>query len=470
MITEMTLKTENWRIYMLISSFVATLKIQRNKILNCIIHEASKSRRRVLPRAAPRARPRLDALLVLQGRMMQCNNLLRSLARALCLAFCDLSAHCNAHNTWAFSSVMGTNDLAAQPLAKVQDVIAAFRPTRLIKGPPNTAYTSIDFDDSGEFLLLSRTDATIQLFNTKAGAHAKELKSQKYGSALARFTHHSTSIIYASTKVDDGIRYLSMHDNSFIRYFRGHTGRVTSLSVSPSDDKFLSASLDNTVKIWDCRSSNAQGSFNFDSAWLTAFDPSASVIAIASPPAQTVCLYDMRNYDKAPFATWDLLDTERRFQSYGQVPGVGWTGMEFSNNGKFLLVSTNGPGHYVLDAFTGDLIHYAHRPNGADPSHLAPGDDLPPSTGSDNVTSTFVQSPACFSPDGRYVIGGNGTQTGLLVWDAMEKTATEDRATQPVTDLPGPRHAKVVAYNPRHNLLASADKDVMIWVPDPDMI
>ncbi|KAI7613438.1 hypothetical protein KC319_g20094, partial [Hortaea werneckii] len=125
----------------------------------------------------------------------------------------------------------------APPVTKVSDVIHTFRPTKLFKAAPSTAYTSLDFDDSGEFLLASRTDDTIQLFNTKAGAHAKELKSQKYGSALARFTHHSTSILYASTKVDDGIRYLSMHDNSFIRYFRGHEGRVTSLSLSPSGDQ-----------------------------------------------------------------------------------------------------------------------------------------------------------------------------------------------------------------------------------------
>ena len=154
---------------------------------------------------------------------------------------------------------------------KVSDVIATYRPSRKFPAPAGTNYTSIDFDDTGEFLLLSRSDDTIQLFNTKAGAHAKELKSQKYGSALARFTHNSTSIIYASTKVDDGIRYLSMHDNSFIRYFRGHTDRVTSLTMSPGYDHFLSASLDNTVKIWDCRTSSAVGQLDFESPYLTAF-------------------------------------------------------------------------------------------------------------------------------------------------------------------------------------------------------
>jgi len=354
------------------------------------------------------------------------------------------------------------------PLTRISDIITTYRPTKLFKTPSNTHYTSLDFDDSGEFLLLSRTDDTIQLFNTKAGAHAKELKSQKYGSALARFTHHSTSIIYASTKVDDGVRYLSMHDNSFIRYFRGHEGRVTSLSLCPGGDQFLSASLDGTVRMWDCRSPNACGQLNFESPWLTAYDPSATVIAVASPPAQMVVLYDLKNYDKPPFASFDLLDVEKKFASeFGQRPGEGWTGLEFSNNGKYLLLTTNGAGHYLLDAFTGDLVHYLHRPSGPT-NRLAPGDILPTSSDASNYTPSYMQADACLAPDGRYIIGGNGSQTGLLVWDAQEKERS-DRVLEPMTELPSSKAAGVVAYNPRYNLVAAAEREVGLWVPDLDV-
>lgn len=349
---------------------------------------------------------------------------------------------------------------------KVQDCISTFRPTRLFKAPPPSAFTSIDFDDSGEFLLLARTDDTLQLFNARAGGHAKELKSHKYGCALARFTHHSTSIIYASTKVDDGIRYLSMHDNSFIRYFRGHTARVTNLTLNPGTDQFMSASLDNTVKLWDCRSPNAQGQLNCESPWLTAYDPSASVIAIAGTPAQVVFLYDLRNFDKPPFATFDLLEVEKRFQSRGQQPGLGWTGLEFSNNGKYLLLSTNGPGHYLLDAFSGDLVKYLYRPGGGDPSHYAPGFDFNEIQHSEGNTPSYVQTSACFTPDGRYVIGGNGQENGLWVWDCEDSKG--DKLLEPMTDLQSQKPAKVVAYNPRHNLVATADKELMLWLPDPD--
>jgi COMPASS component SWD2 len=319
------------------------------------------------------------------------------------------------------------------PTSKVSDVINTFRPTRLFKAPPGAHYTSIsiDFNDSGEFLLLSRTDDTIQLFNTKAGAHAKELRSQKYGSALARFTHHDTSIIYASTKIDDGIRYLSMHDNSFIRYFRGHTKRVTSLSMSPSSDIFLSAALDNSVKLWDCRSSTNQGQLDFTSPYLTAFDPSATVIAIASPPAQTVHLYDFRNYDKPPFATFDLLEIEKRYAaSHGQKTGQGWSGLELSNNGKYLLVPTNGPGHYLLDAFTGELVHYLHRPSGS-ATRPAPGDPL-------EASGYYLQSDAAFSPENREVKMrltpcGSSSQGFLRINYYLTITQPRERALTPLT-------------------------------------
>ncbi|KAK3669260.1 hypothetical protein LTR78_010867 [Recurvomyces mirabilis] len=354
-------------------------------------------------------------------------------------------------------------DLAPPPTTKVSDVITSFRPTKQFKTSTPVSYTSIDHDDSGEFLLLSRTDDTIQMYNTKAGAPAKELKSQKYGSALARFTHHSQSIIYASTKGDDAIRYLSMHDNNFIRYFRGHEGRVTSLCLSPSGDQFMSSSLDGTVKLWDHRSSSAQGELRFEDPWLTAYDPSSTVFAVASPTAQAVVLYDLKNFDKPPFATFDLADVEKRYVHLGQRPAEGWTGLEFGNNGKFLLITTNGGGHYLLDAFSGDLVHYLHKSSGNGvTSRLAPGDPRP------DPTSVYTQADACLSPDGRFVIGGSGSQSGLVVWDSQDSSGV-DKVLKPSADLPSAKSAAVVAYNPRFNLLASADKDVLLWLPDGDL-
>lgn len=51
---------------------------------------------------------------------------------------------------------------------------------------------------------------------------------------------------------------MNVEDKSYIRYFKGHTKRVTSLEMSPKDDTFLSGAEDDTVRLWDLRSSSAQ--------------------------------------------------------------------------------------------------------------------------------------------------------------------------------------------------------------------
>lgn len=41
--------------------------------------------------------------------------------------------------------------------------------------------------------------------------------------------------------VDHKIRYQTLHDNKYIRYFGGHSEQVTGLCLSPKNDMFLSA-------------------------------------------------------------------------------------------------------------------------------------------------------------------------------------------------------------------------------------
>lgn len=84
--------------------------------------------------------------------------------------------------------------------------MASFRPMKLFrrddvkdtKSKPSVI--SIDFDDPGELCITSESDETLMIYNVKEGRHDKKLLSQKYGVKLAKFTHHSSSILYASTK------------------------------------------------------------------------------------------------------------------------------------------------------------------------------------------------------------------------------------------------------------------------------
>ncbi|RTG88279.1 COMPASS component SWD2, partial [Schistosoma bovis] len=112
----------------------------------------------------------------------------------------------------------------------------------------------------------------------------RTLNSKKYGVNLIQFTHSPTTAIHASTKIDDTIRYLSLHDNKYIRYFQSHTKRVVSLCMSPIDDTFLSGSMDSTIRLWDLRSPNCHVIPNTDRQTLHAsFTPDSQFVLIGSP-------------------------------------------------------------------------------------------------------------------------------------------------------------------------------------------
>ncbi|KAK1141682.1 hypothetical protein N8T08_008780 [Aspergillus melleus] len=339
---------------------------------------------------------------------------------------------------------------------KVSDIIRSFRPNRAFnrQKPDSSKYvTSLDFDDQGEHLVASGDDETIQIFDIKEGKMTKSVPSKKYGAHLARFTHHARQVLHASTKVDDSLRLLDLHNEGYVRYFSGHTDKVTSLAVSPGSDSFISCSKDDTIAVWDLGSRNMQGKLKLATPYLVAFDPSASVIAIATQSTSSILLYDFRNYDKAPFSTFDMAPYEEKYTP--STRGRAWTRLEFSNDGKHLLVGTDYHGHFVLDAFEGIVKAFLVGKNGS------PGRAAPVST----TGKPLGQGDACFSPDGRYVFGGSGDQHDVLVWDTQQ-APDANGLLQPTCRLPNRGRTAVIEYNPRYNFFASADKELAFWLPD----
>ncbi|KAH7313293.1 WD40-repeat-containing domain protein [Stachybotrys elegans] len=352
-------------------------------------------------------------------------------------------------------------------VSNLSDVISLFRPTKLFRreeikeGRPQPHVLSIDYDDEGELLMTSASDETLQIYNVREGRHEKSLLSKKYGVKLAKFTHTNSSIIYASTKQNDAIRYLATHDNSFIRYFEGHEAPVTCLAVHPGADNFISCSQDNTVRLWSTQSKHWQGQLFLKSPYLAAYDPSGTVFAVGCPSSGSVLLYDVRNYDKAPFTTVDIVEQCRKVDP--EYLMKGWTKLEFSNDGKSLLVGTKGNGHFLLDAFEGTLKAYLHRPSGGT-RRLAVGEASPANGVSGGSPSLESSGDCCFAPDGRFVV--SGSKTDVLVWDTL-KQPSESKRLEPTYTLADKREAAVLGFNPRYNFLATADQELLFWLPDP---
>lgn len=220
-------------------------------------------------------------------------------------------------------------------------VVRSFRVAKVFR--ENTdKINAIDFSANGEHLISCSEDDQIVIYDCDKGTQTRTVNSKKYGVDLIHFTHSQNTAIHSSTKVDDAIRYLSLHDNKYLRYFPGHTKKVISLCISPVEDSFLSGSIDKTLRLWDLRSPNCQGVMHLSGRPIAAYDPEGLIFA-AGVNSESIKLYDLRSFDKGPFVTFKL-NQERECE---------WTGLKFSRDGKTILISTDGQVIRLVDAFHG---------------------------------------------------------------------------------------------------------------------
>nr|XP_046168997.1 WD repeat-containing protein 82-like isoform X2 [Oncorhynchus gorbuscha] len=254
----------------------------------------------------------------------------------------------------------------------------------------------------------------------------RTLYSKKYGVDLIRYTHgDANTVVYSSNKLDDTIRYLSLTDNKYIRYFPGHTDRVVALSMSPVDDTFISGSLDMTIRLWDLRSPNCQGLTNPLGKPVCSYDPEGLIFA-AGVDSEAIKLYDLRSFDKGPFASFETL--------FSRV--CEWTGLKFSRDGKQILISTNGGAIRILDAFNGSVLH----------------------TFSGYNNSKGISLEACFTPDSDFVM--IGSEDGRVhVWSTesgMKIAVLDGKHSGPINTL---------QFNPKYMTFASACSNMAFWLP-----
>ncbi|MEJ1285746.1 WD repeat domain containing 82 [Cricetulus griseus] len=256
----------------------------------------------------------------------------------------------------------------------------------------------------------------------------RTLYSKKYGVDLIRYTHAANTVVYSSNKIDDTIRYLSLHDNKYIRYFPGHSKRVVALSMSPVDDTFISGSLDKTIRLWDLRSPNCQGLMHLQGKPVCSFDPEGLIFA-AGVNSEMVKLYDLRSFDKGPFATFKM--------QYDRT--CEWTGLKFSNDGKLILISTNGSFIRLIDAFKGVVMH----------------------TFGGYANSKAVTLEASFTPDSQFIM--IGSEDGKIhVWNGesgIKVAVLDGKHTGPITCL---------QFNPKFMTFASACSNMAFWLPTID--
>jgi len=306
----------------------------------------------------------------------------------------------------------------------VDNVIRSMRVGKVFKenqDPVNHLHFSAD----GASLITSAEDDQIIIYDCERGAKAKTTNSKKYGVDLVHFTSNKSNVVHASTKENDIIRYLNVAQNKYLSYFRGHSKRVVTLCMSPTDESFLSGSLDKTIRLWDLRSANCQGLMHLAGRPVAAFDPEGLIFA-AGINSESVKLYDLRSFDKGPFSSFKFTPEK----------DVDWTGLKFSPDGKTILISTNGSLIRLIDAFTGATLQ----------------------TFTGHLNSKSLPLEASFSPDSQFVISGS-TDGRIHIWNAENGT----KVCVLHGDHTGP--VQCVQFNPKYMLMASACKNMAFWLP-----
>lgn len=323
------------------------------------------------------------------------------------------------------------------------------------------------------------------MYRTSSGELVKTLYSKKYGCSCVTFTHASQAVLYASKvgligqsnqrrpdptargfdsastdplsfppsaqvkqpskdpKKDHALRYHSLYNNEYIRYFVGHTAQVVNVSMDAVTDEFLTASADGTVRLWDLRTPACNGVIRCATTPCVASDLQGLIFAAATDDGE-LKLYDARKYGQGPFIDFQVGSVD---PGTGKRPRV--TCAKFSPDGEGLLCVAGGT-MYIIDAFKGDELMRINV--GAETGGMGQGKDAAGATGNN--------LEACWTPDNKCLLSG-GADSRVHVWSAVNgsKVATW-----------GARHAGIpssVRWAPGMMLAASActEGGCALWIP-----
>ncbi|KAG7340310.1 anaphase-promoting complex subunit 11 RING-H2 finger-domain containing protein [Nitzschia inconspicua] len=376
--------------------------------------------------------------------------------------------------------------------------------------PHATSVSSVSYHQDGNHLFVAtKDDSKLYVVNCQTGTLLNDpnqnqnqqqqqqqqqqypyLKNEKDGIDLVCATHHDYSVLTAGRN-SNVVNYWSVYDNKLLRKFRGHSGPIHDMSVCPVEDLFLTASNDQTVRLWNMSQAGCIGQMDLPKDKTTgkpfvAFDSTGMVFAVLAAQQQQqqqpfsssvdgggtggyyIHLYDARNFQGGAFSEMFVTNaslqqgmTTHRIPPPPPPPPMSTTTststsnntivlnkIDFNGSGNRILVQSEQGPTFVLDGYEGTVQRV-----------FAPS----------NTLSTGIVS-SCFTPDDQYVLLGteNGTVdcydivSGALV---RNMTAGNNTATATTTSRNNSHGIHTIACNPKYKqIVSSCHNNTCLWL------
>ena len=307
------------------------------------------------------------------------------------------------------------------------DFLKTFQPGNITRD--NYDYiNSLDFSEDNSLLLSSSNDDTLHIYNLHQGSKERVLTDKCYGCTQARFTRDQ-NILSANRKGKIGIiRYISAYDQSQISACTAHKAPVNSMDIS-LNDSCISTSTDNVLHLWDYRQNSTIAFYEYTGSTgpaQCAFDPTSTMAFLAHPYSNSnnrsyIKLMDLRNFSK-PYAVWDVY-----------CPDV--IGIEASDDGNTVLLSTNSNTLLVLEALSGKVLQTIR-----------------------DYENFGGKCRGSLSADGKWLAVSSEAENSIQVFDV----STGELAAQLKAH---PRTPHRLVWSKMYGLLVTACWNVISWVP-----
>ncbi|KAH8308039.1 hypothetical protein KR059_004799 [Drosophila kikkawai] len=284
---------------------------------------------------------------------------------------------------------------------------------------------SLDFSRDGR-RLLTCYPTKMTIYNCARQATLCQVNLQHYRPEVACFAQQDTRALHSASKYDCAIRCLDLETGHCVRLFNAHSRSAHILVSQPgSQNIFLSAGRDDQIFVWDFRSSSYIHHLKELHRPLCAFDPAGLVFATSSG-TERIEIHDVRMLGEEPCQKFD----------YQFSASAKWTQLQFSPDGKSLLLCTDHSWCFSVNAFDGKYLQSF--------------------TGFGNDKRQFLE--ATYSPDSQFVL--SGADAGRVhIWRADNGN--------PVAVLKGNNVGAVrcLRFNPQLTMFVSSDQLLVFWMP-----